>query len=525
MKNHKSEIRNPKLTRLLAVDLGASGGKCFAGIFEGGGFSMREIHRFEHESVSFHVADRTGDVRERMVWDDTLIHANIMAGLHAYRREVGDVLDAVGIDTWGADGHILSADGDMLGKIYAYRDHRLDAMIEQVKARISAERIYAITGIHFQPFNVSNQLLWLIRNRRNLLLPGCRYAPIPSLFYYYLGGVIKVDSTWASVTQLMDARTRTWSREILDRLEVPPDILPEIVSPGAVIGALHQAIAETAGLNRARLVAVGGHDTASAFAAAPVADPGEALIISSGTWSLVGRLVPEPITTPEAMALNLSNEGGIGNIRLLKNCMGGWLAHELRRAWRGADGKEMAWAEMYRQAEAATAFAAFIDPDDAGFYNPQNMEKALIEYCRKTGQAAPAGRGGLLRMVYESLALKYRRINEDIARICGKRSAVIHIVGGGSRNEMLNQFTADATGLPVMAGPVEATGVGNLMVQAMGLGRIRSLSEAMPIIKQAFPIKPYQPRDITSWNRAYAQFRKMLPGYWRRMPMNVAGQF
>jgi sugar (pentulose or hexulose) kinase len=509
MNNQKSIISNQKLVRLLAVDLGASGGKCFAGVFRAGGFAMREIHRFAHESVSFYVPERAGAVQERMVWDDTLIYANIVAGLHAWRREMGAQLDAIGIDTWGSDGHIVSADGDLLGKVYAYRDHRLDKMIAAVKARIPAQRIYAITGIHFQPFNISNQLLWFMQNRRELLRPGCRFVPIPALFYYYLGGMIKVDSSWASVTQLMDAKSRTWSRAILGKLGIPPGIMPEIVAPGTVICRMHRRLAQAVGLNQARLVAVGGHDTASAFAAAPVADAASALIISSGTWSLVGRLVPEPVTTPQAMAANLSNEGGIGNIRLLKNCMGGWLAHELRRVWRDADGKEMGWTEMYRLAAKAPAFAALIDPDDPSLYNPANMETALLACCRKTGQKPPAGRGGLLRMVYESLALKYRRINEDISGVCGRQSRVVHIVGGGSQNKMLNQFTADAVGLPVLAGPVEATAVGNLMVQAMGLGVIASLAAAMPIIKKAFPIRQFPPRDTAAWNRAYDKFLKI----------------
>jgi len=496
--------------RFLAVDLGASGGKCFAGEFAQGAFAMQEIHRFAYECVSFHLPDGAGRSVERMVWDDTLIYAHILNGLRAYRREVADILDAIGIDTWGADGQFVTADGDLLGKVYAYRDHRLDKMIAQVKARIPAERIYAITGIHFQPFNVSNQILWFLQNRRHLLVPGVRYLPIPTLFYYYLGGSIKVDSSWASVTQLMDAKSKTWSGEILDKLGIPPGVLPEIVAPGAVIGKLHGKIAAGIGLNAASLVAVGAHDTASAFAAAPVDDPRAALIISSGTWSLVGKLVPEPITTARALAANLSNEGGIGNIRLLKNCMGGWLVHELRRAWRDADGKEMEWAALYAQAQAAAPFAALVDPDDAGFYNPADMEKAFVEYCRKTGQPAPATRGGLVRMAYESLALKYRMINEDICAVCGQRTSRVHIVGGGSQNELLNQFTADALGLPVLAGPVEATAVGNIMVQAMGLGVIRSLRDSLPIIKKAFPIREYQPTNTVAWDRAYARFRKLV---------------
>ncbi len=500
-----------RATRCLAVDLGASGGKCFAGVFRAGGaFEMRELHRFAHESVAFHLPDAAGRPVERLVWDDTLIYANILEGLKAFRRELGEGLDAIGIDTWGADGHVVSADGDLLGKVYAYRDHRLDGMAAQVQARIPADRVYAITGIHFQPFNVSNQVLWFLQHRRDLLRPGCRYVPIPSLFYYYLGGAIKVDSTWASVSQLMDAKTRAWSPDILRALEIPDGFLPEIVPPGAPIGTLQDGIARAVGLARARLVAVGGHDTASAYAAAPVRDPGEALIVSSGTWSLVGRLVPEPIVTPEALAGNLSNEGGIGNIRLLRNCMGGWLVQTLRREWRDADGRETEWSALYQAARAAPPFAALVDPDDPSFYHPASMQQALADYGRRTGQSMPAERGGLVRLVYESLALKYRWIYGALNAVCGRRATVAHIVGGGSRNELLNQFAADALGVPVVAGPVEATAVGNLMVQAVGLGVLPTLAAAQPLIRQAFPIREYRPGDPAPWDRAYARFLRLL---------------
>lgn len=294
------------------------------------------------------------------------------------------------------------------------------------------------------------------------------------------------------------------------KLGIPSKVMPEIVSPSARIGKLHSSIAKAVGLNSVKLIAVGSHDTASAFAAAPIDEISEALIISAGTWSLVGKLVPEPITTQEAFVANLSNEGGIDNIRLLKNCMGGWLTHELRRVWRETDGKEMEWPEIYRQAGQAKPFTAFIDPDDQSFYNPPNMEKAINDYCRRTNQKMPAGRGGVLRLVYESLALKYRLISADISKIAGQPTKVAHIVGGGSRNELLNQFTADAIGVPVAAGPVEATAVGNLMVQALGLGIIKSLHDALPIIKKAFPIKVYNPRDIRAWNKAFQQFQRFV---------------
>jgi rhamnulokinase len=499
-------------TRMMAVDLGASGGKCFAGLFSDGTFEMREVHRFEHDGVSFFAADRAGTVEERTYWDDIFIYRHIVRGLQAYRRDVADTLDAIGVDTWGADGQFVTPDGDMLGKIYCYRDHRLDDMVERVKARVDARRVYELTGIHFQPFNVSNQLHWFMLNRRERLVPGSVYLPVPTVFNYYLGGVKKVDSTWASVTQLMDARRKAWSREILDALEIPAEVMPGIVEPGTVIGELSEPLAVQVGLNRAGLVAVGAHDTACAFAAAPVDDARRALIISSGTWSLVGKLVPEPITTDEAMSANLSNEGGIGNVRCLKNCMGTWLVQELRRAWAVADGREMAWEEMTRLAEAAPAFATMIDPDDPGFYNPANMETAIADFCARTDQEPPADRGAALRTVYEALALKYRLVNDQICAVSGTETDAVHIVGGGSKNALLNQFTADALGLPVLAGPEEATAVGNFMVQALGLGVLGSMHDALPIIKEAFPIRTFQPADTAVWTAAYERFCRLCRG-------------
>jgi len=471
---------------------------------------MEEVHRFPHEGVSFYLPDKDGDIVERAHWDDVHLYHNIVLGLAKYAREIAPTLDSVGIDTWGADGCFVNADGEMLGKIYCYRDHRLDNMAEIVKAKVGARRAYEITGIHFQPFNLSNQLHWFVTQRRDLLRPGCFYLPIPSVFYYYLGGVKKVDSSWASVTQLMDAKTGAWSEEILEKLEIPREILPEIVAPGTVVGQLHAELAEAVGLNRAALIAVAAHDTASAFAAAPISDPAESLIISSGTWSLVGKIVPEPVTSEEAMAANISNEGGIGNTRFLKNCMGTWILQELRRVWRSEDGSEMSWDEITSIAEAARPFSTFIDPDDAGFYNPANMQTAIEDFCRRTGQPVPGGRGELLRMCYESLALKYRHVNEQICGVSGTKTSSVNIVGGGSKDELLNRFAADALGLPVLAGPEEATAAGNFMVQAVGLGLLGSMKDAMPIIRQAFPIREYAPGDTAAWDGAYERFLKIV---------------
>ena len=460
--------------------------------------------------MPFYIGDSTGKLSERTYWDDVLLYQNLVKGLREYRRTVSDKLDGIGIDTWGADGQLFTADGDAMGKMYAYRDHRLDDMAEKVRAKLGAKKGYARTGIHYHFFNVSNQLYWFMLNRKKALKPGAFYLPVPSLFYYYLGGVKVVDSTFASVTQLMDAHTKQWSPEILKKLKIPASVMPEIVAPGSVVGELHAELAASVGLNRARLIAVGGHDTASAFAAAPVDNIDDALIISSGTWSLVGKLIPEAITSKEAMTNGFSNEGGIGNVRLLKNCMGTWLVQELKRIWQHTDGHELKWPEMDRWTREAPSFTAFVDPDDKSFVNPPDMQKAIDEFCRKTGQPVPVDRGTYLRVVYESLALKYRYINELLAKISGKPNKVVHIVGGGSKNVMLNQFAADAIGLPVLAGPEEATAIGNCMVQAMGLGVIKTMRDGIPLIREAFPIREYKPQDTARWNEAYKKFKAMV---------------
>ncbi len=499
-----------KSARVIAVDIGASGGKCFAGVFDGKAFSLREVHRFSHEPSTIYVSDRSGRTEERTLWDELFIYSQIVQGLRAWRREIGENADSIGIDTWGADGALVNEDGVTLGPVYCYRDHRLDGMIDQVKARIDPRRIYEITGIHFQPFNQSNQLLWLMQNRPGLVKKGARFLPIPTLFSYYLGGPIAVDSSWASVTQLMDSKKRKWSREVLRALGIPPWLMPEIVPPGTVVGEVRSGLCAEVGLGPVKIVAVGSHDTASAYAAAPIGSPASALIISSGTWSLVGKLVRKPITTEEAMRANISNEGGIGNIRLLKNCMGTWLVQELRRAWRSQDGRELEWEELNRLTEAGSPFAAFIDPDDPGFYNPPNMEEAIVGFCRRTGQAPPRDRGTMLRAVYESLALKYRVVAEQIAAVSGKPSSVIHIVGGGSKNAFLNQLAANACGVKVVAGPEEATAVGNAMVQLLGLQVIDRLADAKSLIRAAFPIREFAPRERETWEKAYARFRTIV---------------
>ena len=498
------------VVRTYAVDMGASGIKCFVGTFDDAGFKLEEIYRFEHETADFFIPDSSGNFTQRTYWDDIYIYNNVIKGLKRYRKEVSDKLNSIGIDTWGTDGQFINEDGDMISKIYCYRDHRLDNMVDRIMAKIDKRLIYQITGIHFQPFNLSNQLLWFVENRGYMLKLNLKFLLMSTVFYYYLGGVVKVDSTLASVTQLMDARKRVWSEKVFKTLGIPIDIMPEIVDPGTIVGKLSDPLGEFIGLKDVSLIAVGSHDTASAFAAAPVENIDDALIISSGTWSLIGKLVPEPITSDEAMEANLSNEGGIGNIRLLKNCMGTWLVQELLRKWADEDGRKMSWDEVLNLTRKAEPFTSFIDPDDSSFYNPPDMEEAIKNFCRKTGQRVPSDRGTILRVVYESLAMKYRYINEQIERVTGKKNRVLHIVGGGSKNVLLNQFAADSTGLRVLAGPDEATASGNCMVQAMGLGVVKDARHSIDLIREAFKIEEYEPKNVDRWTNAYSMFKTLV---------------
>jgi rhamnulokinase len=496
--------------RLFAADLGASGGKCFAGIFTRDGFTLQEVHRFAHQGVSFYLPEGDGTVTERTYWDDTYLYAQVLEGLRQYRLHVADTLDGVGVDTWGSDGQLVTAGGDLLGKVYCYRDHRLDGMMDQLRQRMDPEELYRITGIHFEKFNISFQLLWLVLHRGDFLLRGAVFLPMPSLFYYYLGGVRMVDETWASVTQLLDVRSRRWSGEVCGRLGIPMDILPPVVQPGTRVGEITGSLAGELRLNRVPLFAVASHDTASAYAAVPVGEEEDALIISSGTWSLVGKILPGPIATREAMDARLSNEGGVRCIRLLTNCMGSWPVQELRRTWRERDGREMSWEEITRLVSRAEPFTAFIDTDHQNFYNPPDMQEAVAEFCRRTGQPVPNGRGAFLRVVFESLALQYRRVDRNICSVSGTRSEVVHILGGGCRNDLLNQFTADAVGLPVVAGPEEATALGNILVQAEAAGMTGSARETREAMRDACGLRKLTPRHPEAWERAYRKFLRVV---------------
>ena len=427
-------------------------------------------------------------------------------------------LDGVGIDTWGVDFGLVGRGDTLLGNPVHYRDARTEGMMEAAFRRVPRERIYEVTGLQFLPFNTAYQLLALRRAGSPLLEAAETLLMMPDLFAWLLTGRRVGERTDASTTQLLDPRSGTWSDALCRGLDLPREVLPELIGPGTEIGPMLRSVADEVGIAAGLTVlAPGTHDTASAVAAVPAVGPGAAAggppdwcYLSSGTWSLLGVEVPRPVITAEALRYNLTNEGGVaGTTRLLKNIMGLWLVQECRRTWARA-GRDLSYEELIPRAEAATPFAALVDPDDATFLAPGDMPARLAAFCTRTGQTPPADEGAFVRCALESLALKYRATIEQLETILGTTIRTIHVVGGGTRNALLCQFTADACGRPVHAGLVEATAVGNVLLQAMARGRIASLADARAIVARSFPVTVYEPRATGVWDEAAGRFGALI---------------
>jgi rhamnulokinase len=488
----------------LALDLGAESGRGLLGRFDGARLELEELHRFPN-----------GPVRmvETLHWDLPRLFAECKTALG--KAAAGRRLDGIGIDTWGVDFGLVGRGDVLLGNPVHYRDARTDGMIDAACALVPRRRIYEITGLQFIPLNTLYQLLAMVRARSPLLDVAETLLMMPDLFGWLLTGRRAVERTDASTTQLIDARAGAWSDELCAGLGLPRAILPDLIDPGTELGPLRPSIVEELGLpGPSRVLATAGHDTAAAVAAVPAAmtsgGPPDWCYLSSGTWSLMGVESPEPVINDLTYQYNFTNEGGVrGTIRLLKNIMGLWLVQECRRTWARA-GRDYEYYELVPKAEAARPFAALVDPDDASFLHPCDMPARIAAFCRKTGQAPPADEGGFVRCCLESLALKYRWCVERLEEIVGTQIKTIHIVGGGSKNVLLNQFTADATGRVVHAGPVEATAMGNLLVQAMGRGRIASLADLRSVVARSFPVTVYEPRDTAAWDDAAGRFAELV---------------
>jgi rhamnulokinase len=413
-------------------------------------------------------------------------------------------MESLGVDAWGCDYGLIGENGDLLGSPYHYRDSRTDGVMEDVFAQVPRARIYDITGIQFLTFNTLYQLIAAARATPRMLDAAMQFGTIPDVLNYWLTGDLRGEYTSATTTQMIDARKRDWAVDLLRELDVPTRLLPPLIEPGSILGPLQgSACGPLAGTP---VVVPACHDTGSAVASIPAG--GTRAFLSSGTWSLLGTEVPRPIITTRGLDANFTNEGGVcGTTRLLKNIGGLWLLQSCRREW-AAHGRSFEYAELMTAAgDDRLAFTSLFDPDDPSFLHPASMPAAIAQYCRRTAQPEPDGPAAFTRAILESLAFKYRVVLDTLEELTGTRITEVQIVGGGSRNRLLNQFTADATGRAVIAGPVEATALGNIAMQMLATGAVSSLTEARRIIERSFPAERFAPAVADRWNAQYRRFQ------------------
>lgn len=495
MRNRQSDI-----PAMLAIDLGAESGRAMLGRFDGQRLHMQDVYRFPNEPVS---------LPDGLYWNILQIYQEMLAGIAAAGAESGGSLTSLGIDSWAVDFGLLDRNGTLIGNPRHYRDPRNEGMLDRAFGRVPRDEIYRATGIQNLPINTLSQLLSMeddpsISIADTLLL-------IPDLIGFWLTGDRTAEYTNATTTQLYDHTTGDWARDIILRLRIPERIFPPVVREATVGSPLREGILRDVNLKASPVVvAVASHDTASAVVAVPARDTNFAYI-SSGTWSLVGVELPEPILTTAAMEDNFTNEGGaFGTIRFLKNVMGLWLLQECRRAWRN-EGHDATYEELVDQARSAEPFAFLIDPDNPAFLASGDMPGRIVDYCQRTGQGTPGGIPEITRCILESLALKYRWVIERIEAHTGRAIDVIHVVGGGSRSETLCQLTADATGRQLIAGPVEATAMGNILIQAVAHGHLSSLSEIREVVRLSTELLVYEPRERDGeWDEAYGRLLHLM---------------
>lgn len=484
--------------QVLAFDFGASSGRAILGSLEDGRLHMEEVYRFSNDPVT---------IGDTMYWDTLRQFFEIKQGIIKAKQKGG--FESMGIDTWGVDFGLLDEHGVLLENAIHYRDDRTLHMQEEVFASISKEDLYHLTGNQFANFNTVFQLYALVKKRPWLLERADKLLLTPDLFNYFLTGEKRAEYTMATTTQLMDARNQVWSDKIIDALQIPRKIFPDIVPSGTVVGHLSESICQELGASPAKVIAVASHDTQSAVVAVPTQDK-DFMFISCGTWSLFGTELEAPIIGEKSLECNVSNEGGYGSTTtLLKNIIGLWLVQESRRQWI-REGQEYSFADLEQMAMKAEPFQSFIDPDAPEFVPAGNIPRRIREFCKKTGQRVPETIGEMVCCINQSLALKYRYALEQIEACTGKQYPTIHMIGGGIQSKLLCSMTAGAAGRRVLAGPIEATALGNIAVQFMSLGVIKDVNEARHIIAQSEKPYEYNPQNAQQWDRAYGTFKTMI---------------
>ncbi len=483
-----------KRNAYLAFDLGAESGRAVLGHLQSGVLTVAEVHRFANTPL----VDG-----QSLRWDVHGLWSEMRGGLS---KVAGAELAGIGVDTWGVDYALLGSQGQLLANPYHYRDPRNVAAMTEALRIVPKQDIYATTGVQFMPINTLYQLFAANTHTPQLLAAADRFVMMPDLFNYWLTGRAVCEFTNATTTQLVNAVDRTWATDLMDRFGLPSRITTPLVEPGSIIGPLLPDIAAQDTLTGTPVIASASHDTASAVAAITARD--NTAFLSSGTWSLVGMEVDAPVLTPQAMRLNFSNEGGVSHTtRLLKNVMGLWMLQRCRQSW-AERGQLFEYGELMEAASREPGFRHLVDPDDGSFLLPDDMPAAIDRFCVRTDQPTPTSPNGYTRAILESLALKYRLVIRDLETVTGRHIEQLRVIGGGSKNRVLNQFTADATGIRVVAGPAEATAVGNIAVQILATGDVNSLAEARAMIDRSFPTETFDPRDSEPWNKEAGRFQQ-----------------
>jgi len=491
----------------LAIDMGASSGRHVLGRFDGRTLSLEETYRFENGGV---------DVLGSLHWDLLGLWTHVRNGMRAAGTRPGAEIVSLGVDTWGVDFGLLGRDDVLLGNPSHYRDPRTNGMMERAFSIVGRDEVFRHTGLQFMQFNSLYQLLAMKLANSPLLEMAKRLLMMPDLFHWLMTGQKTNEFTDATTTQFYNPVEGRWATELLKKFGLPTDILGPISEPAADLGPLRPNLAAESGLTAAHVVLPGTHDTASAVMAVPAASrPGQRpdwCYISLGTWALLGVESPMPVVNDKVLAMNFTNEGGVGRtIRLLKNICGLWLVQECRRVWNKA-GRNWGWEDLNKLSAAAKPLVSFIDPDAHDFLAPDDMPEAICRFCAKTGQTVPADEGAVLRCALESIAMKFRYVLSMCEELVGGRIETIHIVGGGTQNRQLCQAAADACGRRVLAGPVEATAIGNIMMQAVAARDVGSIAQAREVIRNSFAVEEYLPRNTVAWEEGYGEFVGILGG-------------
>ena len=479
----------------LAIDLGAESGRTIVGSLDGDKLTLTETHRFANGPVQ---------LNDGLHWDVLRLWSDIKEGISKSKA-----IESIGLDTWAIDFALLDKNNSLLSNPFHYRDARTDGMLDEAFKRLPRAEIFSNTGIQFMQINTLYQLLAMSVQKSLFFDVAKTFVTIPDLFNYWLSGELTNEFTNATTTQCFDPRRRDLATSVLDTMEIPSHLFGPVTDPGTRIGTLLPGLAEETGAGTIPIVLPACHDTGSAVVAVPAKNQ-DFVWLSSGTWSIMGAEVREPCLSAKALEYNFTNEGGVfGTWRLSKNIMGLWLVQECRREWM-RQGEEMSFDALTQLAAESEAFLSVIDPDVAEFLHPGDMPARIQKFCADTNQRVPQTKGEIIRVALESIALKYRLVLERLEELTGKHLDPLHIIGGGTKNKLLNQFTADSIGRSVIAGPVEATAIGNILMQAIGMKHLGSLAEAREVVRVSFEPEIYEPNRKADWDEAYSRLRKVM---------------